>query len=99
MAYDLNACAGSEVALGESRLHGSQASLNSDCQKTGESNFSSSTTRHVACNVVVNAFQQYERLVNLATAKFERRCTILGLAHPPLGETARIRWGFTMAAC
>src|SRR6266481_4985722 len=31
--------------------------------------FSFSTTRHVACNVVVNAFQQYERLVNLATAK------------------------------
>jgi hypothetical protein len=73
MAYDLNACAGSEVALGESRLRGSQASLNSDCQKTGESNFSSSTTLHIACNVVVNAFQQYERLDNLATAKLERR--------------------------
>ena len=70
LAYDLSACAGSEVALGESRLRSSQASLNSDCQKTGESNFSSSTTRHVACNVVVNAFQQYEPLVNLATAKF-----------------------------
>jgi hypothetical protein len=39
MAFDLNAFAGSEVALGESRLGGSQASLNSDCQKTGESNF------------------------------------------------------------
>jgi hypothetical protein len=87
------------VALGESRLRGSQASLNSDCQKNRRKQFSSSTTRHVACNVVVNAFQQYERLVNLATAKFERRCTILGLAHPPFGETARIRWGFTMAAC
>src|ERR1700748_2437330 len=35
--------------------------------------FSSSTTLHVACNVVVNAFQQYERLDNLATAKLERR--------------------------
>ena len=35
----LNACADSEVALGESRLQGSQASLNSNCQKTGESNF------------------------------------------------------------
>jgi len=35
--------------------------------------FSFSTTRHVACNVVVNAFQQYERLVNLAMAKLERR--------------------------
>jgi hypothetical protein len=30
---------GSEVALGESRLQGSQASLNSNCQKTGESTF------------------------------------------------------------
>jgi hypothetical protein len=39
LAFDLNACADSEVALGESRLRGSQASLNSDCQKTGESNF------------------------------------------------------------
>jgi hypothetical protein len=38
-AFDLSACAGSEVALGESRLRSSQASLNSDCQKTGESNF------------------------------------------------------------
>jgi hypothetical protein len=35
----LNACAGSEVALGESRLRGSQASLNSNCRKTGESTF------------------------------------------------------------
>ena len=46
--------------------------------------FSSSTTRHVACNVVVNAFQQYEGLVNLATAKVERRRLIFALAHPPL---------------
>src|SRR5258707_2618837 len=42
--------------------------------------FSSSTTRHVACNVVVNAFQQYEGLVNLATAKVERRRLIFALA-------------------
>src|SRR5882757_6389296 len=61
--------------------------------------FSSSTTLHVACNVVVNAFQQYERLDNLATAKFERRRPILELAHPPLRETARIHWRFTTAAC
>jgi hypothetical protein len=61
------------LRLGSRDCNGSQASLNSDCQKTGESNFSSSTTRHVACNVVVNAFQQYERLVSLATAKLERR--------------------------
>jgi hypothetical protein len=39
LAFDLNACAGSEVALGESRLQGSQASLNSDCQKQAKAIF------------------------------------------------------------
>jgi hypothetical protein len=73
MAFDLNACAGSEVALGESRLQWQSSFSQLRLSETGESNFSSSTTRHVACNVVVNAFQQYERLVNLATAKLERR--------------------------
>ena len=34
---------------------------------------SSQTTQHIACSVVVNAFQQYERLAGLATAKLERR--------------------------
>jgi hypothetical protein len=34
---------------------------------------SSPTTRHIARNVVVNAFQQYEWFVGLAMAKFERR--------------------------
>ena len=87
------------LRLGSRDCDGSQASLNSDCLKTGESNFSSSTTRHVACNVVVNAFQQYEGLVNLATAKLERRRTILGLAHPPLREIARIHWRFTRVTC
>jgi hypothetical protein len=74
------------LRLGSRDCDGSQASLNSDCQKTGESNFSSPTTRHIACNVVVNAFQQYERLVNLATAKLERRWPKFWLAHPPPGE-------------
>ena len=87
------------LRLGSRDCNGSQASLNSDCLKTGESNFSSSTTRHVACNIVVNAFQQYEGLVDLATAKLERRCTILGLAHPPLHEIARIHWRFTRGTC
>jgi hypothetical protein len=95
----LSACAGSEVALGESRLRGSQASLNSNCQKNRRKHFSSSTTPHIACNVVVNAFQQYERLARLATAKLERRRPILGLAHPPLRETARIHWRFTIGTC
>jgi hypothetical protein len=45
---------------------------------------SSPTTRHLACNVVVDASQQYEWLASLATAKLERRRLILGLAHPPL---------------
>ena len=61
--------------------------------------FSLSTMPHVACSVVVNAFQQYERLVNLATAKFGRRCPIFELAHPPPREKARIHWGYLMAAC
>jgi hypothetical protein len=39
-------------------------------RKQAKAIFSFSTTQHVACNVVVNAFQQYEPLVNLATAKF-----------------------------
>jgi hypothetical protein len=46
----LSACASSEVALVESRLCGSRASLNSNCQKTGESNihFQRSGTLHAA---------------------------------------------------
>jgi len=71
---------------GSERLQGSQASLNSNCQKTGESKFSSRTTRHVACNVVVNAFQQYEWLASLATAKLKRKRVRLEVAHPPLCE-------------
>ena len=99
VAFDNTACAGSEVALGKSRLRGSQASLNSDCQKTGESNLSLSTMPHVACSVVVNAFQQYERLGSLATAKLERKRLTFGLAHPPPREKARIHWGKLMGAC
>jgi hypothetical protein len=99
LAFDLSACAGSEVALGESRLQWQSSFSQLRLSENRRKHFSSSTTRHVACNVVVNAFQQYERLVNLATAKLERRCTILGLAHPPLRETARIHWRFTIGTC
>jgi hypothetical protein len=49
----------------------------------GESN-SSPTSDALACRVVVNAFQQYERLLSLATAKRERKVPILELAHPPI---------------
>ena len=66
---DLTAFANSDSARGESRLRSSQASLNSNCQKNRRKQFSSPTMRHIACNVVVNAFQQYERLASLATAK------------------------------
>jgi hypothetical protein len=45
----LTACAGSGVALGKSRLQGSQASLNSNCQKNRRKQFSSRTTWHIAC--------------------------------------------------
>jgi hypothetical protein len=73
LAYDLIACAGSEVALGESRLQWQSSFSQLRLSENRRKQFSSSTARHVACNVVVNAFQQYERLVNLATAKLERR--------------------------
>jgi hypothetical protein len=69
----LSACAASEVALGESRLRGSQASLNSNCQKTGESTFHLRQHCTLHATFVVNALQQYEWLVSLATAKLERR--------------------------
>jgi hypothetical protein len=86
-------------ACGSERLQGSRASLNSNCQKNRRKLFSSPTTPHIACDVVVNAFQQYERLARLATAKLERRRPILRLAHPPLRETSRIHWRFTIGAC
>jgi hypothetical protein len=79
----LIACADSEVALRESRLRGSQASLNSNCQKNRRKQISFRTTRHVACTVVLNAFQQYEWFAGLAIANLERRSSIFVLAHPP----------------
>ncbi len=45
---------------------------------------SSATTPHIACNAVVNAFQQYEQLPSMATANMKRRATGLELAHPPM---------------
>jgi hypothetical protein len=60
-------CAWGVATAGQSSF--SQLRLSENRRKQ----FSSSTTRHVACNVVVNAFQQYERLVSLATANLERR--------------------------
>ncbi len=79
----LNACAGSEVALGESRLRGSQASLNSNCRKTGESTF------HLErrCRLHAGSSSTLSNSTNGWRAwqwrSYERRCPILELAHPP----------------
>src|SRR5438270_13346541 len=86
LAFDLSACAGSEVALVKSRLQWQSSFSQLRLSENRRKQFSSSTTRHVACNVVVNAFQQYEGLVSLATAKLERRWAKFWLAHPPLRE-------------
>lgn len=57
------------LRLGSRDCNGSQASLNSDCQKNRRKHFSSPTTRHIARNVVVNAFQQYERFGQLGNSE------------------------------
>ncbi len=76
------ACRQLECA-GESRLRGSRASLNSNCQKTGESNHlqrrfilhgTSSSTLSNSTN----------ESVTWQAAKFGRRREILELAHPPV---------------
>ena len=79
----LTACAGSEVRSG-SRDCRAVKLLSTQIVRKQAKAISSRTTRHIACNVVVNAFQQYEWLARLATAKLERRRAILGLAHPPV---------------
>jgi hypothetical protein len=95
----LSACAYSEIALGERtttrQSNFSQLKLSENRRK----HFPFPTMRHIACNVVVNAFQQYEWLARLATAKLERRRTILELAHPPMRGTSRIHWRFTRCSC
>jgi hypothetical protein len=95
----LNACAGSEVALVGASDYRAVKLLSTQIVRKQAKAFLSPTTPHIACNVVVNAFQQYERLARLATAKLERRPPILGLAHPPLREMPRIHWGFMIGAC
>jgi hypothetical protein len=65
----LNACADSEVALGEGATAGQSSFSQLKLSENRRKHFSSPTTRHIACNAVVNAFQQYERLASLATAK------------------------------
>jgi hypothetical protein len=69
-ALDLNACAGSEVGPQGACDCGAVMLLSTQIvRKTGESNFHLGTTRHIPCSTVVNAFQQYEWLASLATAK------------------------------
>jgi hypothetical protein len=72
-ASGLSACANSEVALGESRLRGSEASLNSNCQKTGESTFHlqrRGTLHATSSSMLSNSTNGWR---GLATAKLERR--------------------------
>jgi hypothetical protein len=69
-ALDLNACAGSEVGpQGACDCSAVMLLSTQIVRKTGESNFHLGTTRHIPCSTVVNAFQQYEWLASLATAK------------------------------
>jgi hypothetical protein len=80
----LNACAAARLRLGASDCAAVELLSTQIFRKQAKALFSYPTKRHVACNVVINAFQQYERLASLATAKLERRWLILELAHPPL---------------
>jgi hypothetical protein len=87
----LSACAGSEVALvGASDCKAVKLLSTQIVRKTGESTFHLQRRHTLHATLSFNAFQQYEWLTRLATAKLERRRPILGLAHPPPSETARI---------
>jgi hypothetical protein len=68
----LSACAASEVRAGVATA-GAVKLLSTQIVRKQAKAFSSRTTLHIACNAVVNAFQQYEGLAGLATAKLERR--------------------------
>jgi hypothetical protein len=72
--------------LGEQATAGQSSFSQLKLSENRRKQFSFRTTRHIARNVVVNAFQQYERLMSLATAKLERRRSILELAHPPVDD-------------
>jgi hypothetical protein len=67
---------------GESRLRGSRASLNSNCQKTGESNhLQRSGILHATSSSTLS--NSTNESVTWQAAKFGRRRRILELAHPP----------------
>jgi hypothetical protein len=68
----LTACADSDVRWETSDCGQSSFSQLKLSEKQAKA-ISSITTLHIACNAVVNAFQQYEWLARLATAKLKRR--------------------------
>jgi hypothetical protein len=87
----LSACAGSEVALvGASDCKAVKLLSTQIVRKTGESTFHLQRRHTLRATLSFNAFQQYEWLARLATAKLERRRPIFGLAHPPPSETTGI---------
>src|SRR5271155_5758528 len=64
---------------------GSRASLNSNCQKTGESNhLQRSCILHATSSSTLS--NSTNESVTWQAAKFGRKCTILELAHPPLAS-------------
>lgn len=79
------AFASSDGARGEPRLQAVKRLSTQIVSSTGESNHLERQC-NLSCKVVVNACQEYEELLQLATAKLERRCQLLELAHPPVCE-------------
>ena len=97
--FDLHACAGSEVACWGVATAGQSSFSQLKLSEYRRKQLSSATTRHMACNAAVNAFQQYEPPTSLATANLRRTRTLFALAHPPILATPRIHWRFTQHAC
>jgi hypothetical protein len=73
LASNLTACADSELRWGVATAR--QSSFSQLKLSENRRKHSSPTTPHIARNVVVNAFQQYEWFAGLAMAKLWRRCS------------------------
>src|SRR5271156_3310429 len=82
----------------ESRLRGSRASLNSNCQKTGESihlqrrHILHATSSSTLSNST-NGLPDWQR------RSLSEDASLLELAHPPVRGTVRVHWGFVIRAC
>jgi hypothetical protein len=95
----LTACAGSDIALGRRDCKAARLLSTQIVSNTRRKLFSSATAQNMICNVIVNAFQQYEQLPSVATAKMKRRTTGFNLAHPPFFANAHDCWGFKINTC